>query len=169
MFSIDNANTEGLGLYFRRGSIYNELGKLPKPKERFFNNWADEHGKDYDTQSPTVFEALQYDIQCYLVAEGVADFQTKRSSLLEILSQPEGFTLFSNTLGRGYHLRYLDSPTLRHLVPIWSVRRIYAEFTLRLENNFAPSEMRFFLTDEIDYVLTENDEFIEITQTQQNF
>src|SRR5690606_22226247 len=94
MFSIDNTNTDGLGLYFRRDSIYNELGKLPKPKERFYNDWIDEHGKDYDTQAPTVYESLQYDIQCYLVAEGVADFQEKRASLLEILSRPEGFTLF---------------------------------------------------------------------------
>lgn len=169
MFSIDNTNTDGLGLYFRRDSIYNELGKLPKPKERFYNDWIDEHGKDYDTQSPTVYESLQYDVQCYLVAEGVADFQEKRASLLEILSRPEGFTLFSNTLGRGFHLRYLDSPTLRHLVPVWSGRRIYAEFTLRLENNFAPTETWFFLTDEVDYVLTENNEYIEIAQTQRNF
>ena len=169
MFSIDNTNTDGLGLYFRRDSIYNELGKLPKPKERFYNDWIDEHGKDYDTQSPTVYESLQYDAQCYLVAEGVADFQEKRASLLEILSRPDGFTLFSNTLGRGFHLRYLDSPSLRHLVPVWSGRRIYAEFTLRLENNFAPTETWFFLTDEADYVLTENNEYIEIAQTQRNF
>ena len=169
MFNINEANTEGLGLYFKRDSIYNELGKLPKPKQRFFNDWADEHGKDYDEVSPTYYEALEYSIGCYLVAIDIADFQEKRSVILSIISAPSGFTLFSETLGRGFHLRYIDSPSFRHINPVWSSGKLYCEFVLKMENNFKPTLTEFFLADEDDYILTEQDEYIIVNDLQQNF
>lgn len=169
MFDINSANTEGLGLYFKRSSLYRELLRLPKPKARFSNDWIDEHGKDYDSQSPTLYESIKYSIGCYLVAESIGDLMEKRSALLAIISLPEGFTLFSNTLGRGYKLRYLDSPSFRNMVPLFTSGRMYCEFTLELENNFDPTDTEFLLTDSVDYVLTEQDEYVIAPILTQNF
>ncbi|OYD41152.1 hypothetical protein [Sphingobacterium cellulitidis] len=169
MFSIETLNTDGLGLHFKRGSLFSQLLKYPKPKERFFNNWSDEHGKDYDNVSPTVYETLQYNIDCYLIAESVADLQVKRSRILELISGPSGFTFFSNTLGRGFHLRYQDSPSFRNMVPLFTNGRIYCEFTLNLENNFEPTETWFRLADDEAYILTEDNEYIIIDEIRQNF
>lgn len=169
MFNIDDAVADGLGLYFKKESIFNQLGRLPKPKPRFFNDWPDQHGKDYDEVSPTFYEALEYEISCILIAESVSDFQEKRSQILSIISQPVGFTLFSETLGRGFHLRYLDSPSFRHINPVWSNGKLYCEFVLKLENNFKPTLTEFFLADKENYILTEQDQYIIVPDLQQNF
>jgi len=169
MFSIETLNTEGLGLYFKRGSLFSQLLKFPKPKERFSNNWLDEHGKEYDNVSPIVYESLQYNIDCYLVASSVGDLLEKRSQILELSSGPSGFTFFSNTIGRGFRLRYLDSPSFRNMVPLFSKGQIYCEFTLNLENNFEPTESWFYLADDEGYILTENDEYIILDDISQNF
>lgn len=169
MARLNDSETEGLGLYFKRDGLYRELLKLPKPKQRFFNEWADEHGKDYDDSAPTVYESLEYDISCYLWATDAANLQYKRSAILDLISAPDGFTLFSNTLGRGYHLRYIDSPSFRNLTPLFVQGKLYCEFTLKLENNFKPSEAEFFLADDTDYILTEDEEYIIVTDKQQRF
>lgn len=169
MFNINDFSTDGLGLYFKKDSIYNEFLKLPKPKERFFNDWKDEHGKDYDETSPTYYEPLQYQIQCYLIADYTSDLINKRSQILSLISNPAGFTIYSNTLGRGFHLRYIDSPSFRNLNPIWSQGKLYCEFTLVLENNFNPTEVEYELSDEENFMFTENDEQIIVTDLTQEF
>lgn len=161
----DNFNSTpitSLGLFFRKGSLYKELLKLPKPKERFFNEWPDQNGREYDTTSPTVFEALQYSIACYLTADSIGDLQQKRSDILELISKPEGFTLFSQTLGRGFALRYIESGSFNTINPIWSKGKLYCEFTLTLENNFAATEQLFRLEDLDSIVLTEQGEEIYV-------
>jgi len=166
---LNDKSTEGLGLYFKRGSLYSELLRLPKPKQRFFNEWADEHGKDYDESAPAYYEPLEYDIACYLVAADVADLQEKREAILSLISAPAGFTFFSNTLGRGYHLRYIDSPSFRNLTPLFVQSKLYCEFTLKLENNFHATDTQFYLADDEAYILTEDNEYIIVTEKQQNF
>ncbi|MBE8712528.1 hypothetical protein [Sphingobacterium hungaricum] len=142
MFDINAENTEELGLYFKRGSLFSELLKLPKPKPRFFNEWATENGKDYDTTSPTVYEAITYSPTCYLVADSVEDLLSKRSAIIQILSAPSGFTFGVKLFGREYHLRYLDSPSFRNLTPIATTNgKQYCEFALNLENNFQPTNV----------------------------
>lgn len=168
-FNINDKSTEGLGLYFKRGSLYSELLRLPKPKQRFFNEWADEHGRDYDESAETVYDPLEYDIACYLVAEDVYDLQEKRSAILSMISAPGGFTMFSNTLGRGFHLRYMDSPSFRNLTPLFVQGKLYCEFTLKLENNFQETDTQFFLADDEAFILTEDNEYIIVTEKQQNF
>lgn len=164
MFSIDDKETVLTGIYFKRGSVYDELGKLPKPKEAFFNNWPDQHGKDYDETVPMVFEALEYNISCYLIANDIGEYLNKRDELLAILMKPTGFTLFSNTLGRAFHLRYLDSTFFHHVNPVWSNGKLYIEFMLKLENNFKPTDGKYYLTTGGDYLLTENNEYLVITE-----
>lgn len=169
IFRLNDIDTKSLGLLFKKGSVFSQLLKYPKPKERFSNNWIDEHGKEYDNVSPTVYESLQYNIDCYLVASNVADLQEKRSRILELISDPLGFTFFSTTLGRGFRLRYLDSPSFRNMVPLFTKGNIYCEFTLNLENNFDPSETWFYLADDEAYILTENNEYIILDEIRQNF
>lgn len=161
--------TRELGLYFKKGGLYQELLKLPKPKERFSYDWKDENGKEYDTITPTVYESLQYNIPCYLVADNIDDLQAKRAAILELISAPEGFSFYSNTLGRGYYLRYIDSPSFRTLNPIWSNGKLYCEFSLLFENNFDPTLTSFALADEYNFIITESDEQIIVEDYQQNF
>jgi len=129
----------------------------------------DEHGKEYDTTSPTVYESLQYNIPCYLVADSVDDLQAKRTAILELISAPSGFDFYSNTLGRGFHLRYLDSQSLRTLVPIWKDGKLYCEFTLIFENNFEATLTQFALADDYNFIITENEEQIIVEDYQQHF
>jgi len=168
-FELNANNTESLGLFFKRGSLYKELLKLPKPKQRVFNEWPDEHGKEYDTTSPTVYESLTYTIDCYLVAADVADLMNKRRVLLELLSAPDGFSLYSNTLQRGYSLRYIDSPSFNTLVPVWRNDTLYCEFSLALENNFDAVDVLLPLATEGGLVLTEDNEKIYVQDKRQLF
>lgn len=167
--SLNDTPSQDLGLFFKRGGLYSELLKLPKPKERYSYDWMDEHGKEYDTISPTVYESLRYEIPCYLVASDVDDLQAKRTAVLELISAPEGFNFYSNTLGRGFKLRYIDSPSFRTLNPVWSKGRLYCEFTLVLENNFDPTITEFILADDSNIIVTEVDEQIIVQDYQQHF
>lgn len=169
MFNINEANTEGLGLYFKRDSLYKELLRLPKPKERYTKDWRDEHGLEVDRMSPTRYEAIEYSISCYLVAEDVNDLQEKRENIITILGNPNGFRLYSQTLGREYRLDYLDSPSFRNITPLFIQGRIYCEFTLNLRNNYDPTLTEFYLADDENYILTEQDEYIIVNDLQQNF
>ncbi|MCL7987726.1 hypothetical protein M8998_07230 [Sphingobacterium sp. lm-10] len=167
--NLNSLRATSLGLYFRKGSLYSELLKLPKPKERFFNEWPDQHGKEYDTTSPTVYESMQYSIVCYLVADNVQDLQEKRTAILQLISAPTGFSFFSETLSRGYALRYVESPSFNTLTPIWSNGKLYCEFTLTLENNFAATEQLNVLQDINSIVLTERGEQILVMTYARQF
>ncbi|MFD1770859.1 hypothetical protein [Sphingobacterium suaedae] len=167
--NFNDTPSQDLGLFFKKGGLYGELLKLPKPKERYSYDWKDEHGKEYDTFSPTVYESLQYNIPCYLVANDVDDLQAKRTAILELISAPAGFDFYSNTLGRGFKLRYIDSPSFRTMNPIWSKGKLYCEFTLVFENNFDPTITQFALADEYNFIVTENDEQIIVEDYKQHF
>lgn len=161
------ASTE-FGLHFQRGT-WSELLKIPTPKERAFHEWADEHGKDYDTTSPTYFQALQYNIRCYLRCTSLTDLQNKREALLTILSKPEGFNLRVDALGRSYSLRYVSSPDFNILNPREHRGLIYSAFTLVLENNFDPVGVDFYLADMNGLILSYPGNPIQVEQQTQLF
>ncbi|MCS4164469.1 hypothetical protein [Sphingobacterium sp. BIGb0116] len=155
-------------LLFRRGT-FSELLKLPVPKERAFHDWSDEHGKDYDDVSATVFQALQYSIKCYLKSSSLNDLQNQRESLLKVLSDPKGFNLRVDALGRSYALRYVSSPDFNILNPREHKGFIYSAFTLVLENNFAPVGVDFYLADVNGLILSYPDKPIQFEQQKQLF
>lgn len=155
-------------LLFRRGT-FSELLKLPTPKERAFHDWQDEHGKDYDDVSATVYEALQYNIKCYLKSSSLSDLQNQREALLQVLSNPKGFNLRVDALGRSYSLRYVSSPDFNILNPSEHRGFIYSAFTLVLENNFAPVGVDFYLADVNGLILSYPDKPIQFEQQKQLF
>ncbi len=167
--SFNDKPQTALGIHFKQGTLYNQLLRLPKPKERYSYDWKDEHGKEVDEVSPTVYEAIQYNFACYLEADNLPDFMAKRAALLAILSAPEGFILTSHTLGLSYKLRYIDSPSFNTLTPIWREGKLYAEFTLTLENNYAPTINVFELADEESLIVTESGDQIYVEAYSQNF
>lgn len=158
-----------LGIHFKRGTLYNQLLRFAKPKERYTYDWKDQHGKEVDEVSPTIYEAIQYNFACYLEADSLPDFMAKRAALLEILAALEGFILTSHTLWMSYKLRYIDSPSFNTLTPISTSGKLYAEFTLTLENNYAPTINVFELADEEALIVTESGDQIYVEAYTQNF
>jgi len=167
-FELENKDTVSFGLYFQRGT-WGELLKLPVPKERAYHDWADEHGRDYDDVSPTVFQALQYNIKCYLKSNSLTDLQNQREALLEILAKPKGFNLRIDALGRSYALRYISSPDFTVLNPRTIGGDIFSDFTLVLENNFEPVGVDFYLADVNGLILSYPDKPIQFEQQKQLF
>jgi len=169
MFELGGENTEGLGLYFKKGTLNGELLKLPKPKARYTHDWGDENGLERDTISPMVYEPAKYNISCYIVADDLTDLLAKRISVIEILSNPEGFILKSATLGQSYKLHYIDSTIFKTLNPIHHNGRLYCEFNLVLENDYQATLNQFILEDIDGLILSENDEHIVVQDYEVNF
>lgn len=167
--SFNDSPVESLGLFFKRDSLYKELLKLPKPKERYSFDWKDDHGKERDTISTVVYEAVTYNVACYLVAENLPDLQAKRSAILELFSSPGGFILNIHTLGKSYHVYYMDSPSFNTLTPIWTKGKLYCEFTLNLENDFQETLNEFALADSNNLIVTELNEQIIVQAYNRNF
>ncbi len=168
-FEIENkVASTAFGLFFQRGT-WSELLKLPTPKERAYHDWADEHGKDYDTTSPTYFQSIQYSIKCYLKSKSFTDLQNQRDALLKVLSKPEGFNLRVDALGRSFSLRFISSPDFTVLNPRTIGGDIFSDFTLVLENNFAPVGVDFYLADVNGLILSYPDKPIQFEQQKQLF
>jgi len=168
-FELENkVASSAFGLFFQRGT-WSELNKFPETKERAFHNWMDEHGKDYDTTSPTFFEAIQYNIKCYLKSSSLNDLQNQRDALLEIFKKPEGFNLRVDALGRSFALRYIGSPNLTVINPRKQSGFIYTDFTLILENNFDPVGVDFYLADVNGLILSYPDQPILFEKQKQLF
>ncbi|MGA6117420.1 hypothetical protein [Sphingobacterium anhuiense] len=169
-FDVNNANTESLGLFFKKGTLFRELLKFPNPKPAYTYNWQDQHGEERDTISPVKYEPVKYGLVCYLVADDVEDLMAKRSAILELISNPKGFLLNSTTLGRSYKLYYEDSPTFNVLNPmLLASGKIYCEFTLNVINNFDEVGLIVPLQDSNSYVLTELGQQIYVTINKQLF
>ncbi|HBW79941.1 MAG TPA: hypothetical protein DEF78_06310 [Sphingobacterium sp.] len=168
-FLLENKDTaKEFRLFFKRG-IWSELLKMPTPKPRAFNDWPDEHGKDYDTISPTVFEPLTYNIDCYMTSTSLSRLQEQRDVLLDILKNPSGFNLRADELGRSFALRYVSSNGLRIFNPLRTNGIVYTEFSLTLENTFAPVGVDFYLADVNGLILSYPDKPILFEQQKQLF
>lgn len=162
MFELEGENTEVLGLYFKKGALNRELLKLPKPKERYVYDWMDQSGLERDTTSPIVYEKATYNIGCYLVANDIADLFKKRTDVIEILSNPAGFILKSNTLGKSFKLYYMDSTGFNTLTSVNTNGKIYCEFILVLENDYEGTINEFYLADETSLIVTEDGDYIVV-------
>lgn len=169
MFELAGQNTEGLGMYFKKGTLNRELLKVPKPKARYTYDWKDQHGVERDTVTPIVYETMQYNISCYLVAENIADLLNKRDAVIHLLSNPAGFILKSNTLGRSYKLYYIDSTLFNTLNPINTNGKLYCEFSLTLENDYEATVNEFYLSDDNALIVTEDDDYIVIEGFDVNY
>lgn len=169
MFELEGQNTEGLGLYFKKGTLNKELLKLPKPKARYTYDWKDQHGLERDTISPMYYEPVTYNIGCYLVGNDVADLLSKRDSLINVISNPAGFILKSNTLGRSYKMTYIDSTNFNVLSGINGNSKIYCEFMLVVENDYQATINEFYLADDTVLILTEDDSYIVVQGYEVNF
>jgi len=169
-FELDQQDTASLGLFFKQGALYKELLKLPKPKETYAYDWKDQHGKERDTISPVRYEELKYSIDCYMIADNIDDLQIKRSAILELLSNPTGFVLYSQTLGRTFKLFYEDSPSFNVLNSVINNgRKVYCEFTLNLINNWDDAELIVPLEDVNQLALTELGDQIYVMIKKQLF
>ena len=170
MFEINDIQTSGIGIYFKRGALLSELMKLPEPKEGYSYDWGDEHGIEYDDNSPIVYKPLQYDVTVYISAPTPSALMNVRSTLLGILSDPAGFSLNVSPLEREFKLRYKGSSGARLISPIYSNGQQWCEIGLKLENNFDEVRTMLYLAD-MDGLLaaTSDDELIVVTDLRQLF
>ncbi|TCV17143.1 hypothetical protein EDC17_101162 [Sphingobacterium alimentarium] len=170
MFEINDIQTSGIGIYFKRGALLSELMKLPDPKPSYSYDWGDEHGIEYDDSAPMVFAPLQYDVTVYITANSPSALMDVRTALLNILSDPAGFSLNVLPLEREYKLRYKGSSGTRLISPIYSNGQQWCEIGLKLENNFDEVRTMLYLADMNGLLAaTSDDELILVTDTRQLF
>lgn len=169
-FELDNENAKSFGLYFKKGTLYKELLRPPSIKEPYTMDWADQHGVERDTISPTKFAAMTYSPVCYLIGDNIENLLDKRSRVMDLLSNPKGFLLNSPVLGRSYRLYYKEIQNFNVLTPmLGGPGRLYCEFTLVVENIFDEVGLVVPLQDVNSYVLTEMGEQIYVIINKQLF
>lgn len=156
-FQINGINVKEFGLMFKIHSFYSAILSLPKRKQPFYNNWQEHNGFDYDN-SETGFEPHEFEIDCYMEANSVDDLILKRAALIEEITKPEGFTLYSDRLRISLTLRYLDSPSFRTLTPMSNQGSLYCLFQLKLQNNYDPAFIYKLLADNENSILLINDD-----------
>lgn len=170
MFKLDNIVASEIGIYFKRGALLSELLKLPEPKEGYSYDWGNEHGVEYDTTSPMVFKSLQYDVTVYLCADSFSELLNVRSNLLELITNPEGFSLWIDAFEREFKLRYKGNGGAKLISPLFTNGKHWCEVNLKLENNFDPVSLQLYLADmEGDLATTSDDEYIMVTGVKQLF
>lgn len=104
---------DGKDLYLEYGFIVSkgksDLLQYPKAKERFYNDWPDENGKEWDLDAPIVFEDPIVNLTGYLLATHEESFLVKRYRLFTELRKPGTRELTCIDISEAFKVFYLSS------------------------------------------------------------
>lgn len=120
----------------------------PKRKEVFFNDWKDQNGLDYDESAPIVYESQIFDVPFIIHGNGIQDYHKKKNDFLELININGEFDFQIVNWGHAFKLRYKE-------IPSWGLlnkskhSKMYANFVLRLENNFNKGYAFRYLADNL--------------------
>jgi|SRR5690606_9568028 len=118
----------------------------PTPKEPFYNEWPDEHGRDYDTDSPVVYETQIFEVPFLLIADDMADYRKKKKDFLSLIDFNGEFDLQVIDWGEAFRLRYKGVASWNFInVDLGSSTS--ARFVLRLECNHNMAYVFKYLVD----------------------
>ncbi len=109
-FKINDTPVETLGLIILDGT-YNELLKLPKPKDTLVNNWKDEHGAERDLTARK-YESNTISIPMMLKGASIADYLAKRTAFNALMLSGR-FNFKAMQLNRQFDLVYIDTTNFK--------------------------------------------------------
>lgn len=140
-----------LGKYFLDGlDMYEEYGFVAapgcsdailssrKPKERYFNDWLDEDGSEWDLTSPTFYEDRQITLRGYIIVQQAgaeSAFWGKYNALKEAFDAPGYRVLRCAELGTGNDVKVFlrDAITCKRKTRIKGSTLIATEIEIPLQ------------------------------------
>lgn len=105
-FEINNKDANILGVVFLEG-VYDELTKLPVPKDTIVNDWADQHGKERDLNA-RFYKSRQLSLPVMIEGNDRLDFLAKKQAFNNLLIKGY-FYLKSSLLQQQYKLIYIEA------------------------------------------------------------
>ncbi|MDR6734164.1 hypothetical protein [Sphingobacterium sp. 2149] len=132
---INGVDIATYGIYLAKGAL-NSMQQPASPKEKFYNDWKDEDGLDYDDATNLVYQSQDYDIPFFIKANGLDDYKEKKAAFVDLVSRKGQFT-FKVSGWEDLKLRFksfVNWNLVSYSVPRPS-RVIVGRFILRLQNN----------------------------------
>lgn len=143
------------GVYLEDGGL--QVFEIPAtPKEPFYNEWSDQNGRDYDTDSPVVYQAQTFEVPFLMSGSSIVDYRKKKKDFMSLIDFNGEFDLQIIDWGEAFRLRYKG-------VVSWSFINLdlgsstSARFVLRLECNHNKGYVFRYLTDNIGRYIVIND------------
>lgn len=136
---------DAFGIYLEEGGL-DVFETPPIPKDPFFNEWPDHSGRDYDTESPVVYQTQTFEVPFLLIASNMVDYRKKKKDFMSLIDINGEFDLQIIDWGEAFRLRYKSSAS-------WSfinadlTSSTSARLVLRLECNHNEGYVFKYLTD----------------------
>lgn len=125
-FDINNVDAATKGITFLEG-IYDELDKIPEPKDTLLNDWPDQHGKERDVTA-RFWKSTQMSVHILIKGNTRAEFVANRQWLKGILVAGY-FNLKCHGINRQFNLVITGVGSQKYYGNI-------GEVTLLLEDDF---------------------------------
>lgn len=119
------------GMVISEGS--NPILQQRKVKDRFFNDWPEENGLEYDLTAVPKFHDRTFRIKAAIIANSEADFNTKYNALFTALTVAGAVSFESLELSKTVYVMYSDMPLVERLTRIKMASKIVVKFELELK------------------------------------
>lgn len=143
---------EAFGVMLEDGGL-DKFEKEPIPKEPFYNEWADQSGRDYDESSPRVYQPQVFEVPFLIKCSNMADYRQKKSEFMELIDFNGEFDFQIVDWGEAFKLRYKEVSSW-DFINVDLESETSARFVLKLECNFNPTYVfKYLATNEGDYIV----------------
>lgn len=137
--------TTAFGVRLQNGGL-SVFEMPPTPREPFYNEWPDQNGRDYDTESPVVYQTQVFEVPFLLIARNMVDYRKKKRDFLSLIDFNGEFDLQVIDWGEAFRLRYKGVASWNFInVDLGSSTS--ARFVLRLECNHNKGYVFKYLVD----------------------
>jgi hypothetical protein len=121
----DMFTTFGIGI--SKGS--DDFLRFPKKKDSITHDWMDRNGLDVDL-SRIFFDAKEVTLDCWILADGEADFWLKYKGFLAEISQPGVQRLTVSELSQSFFVFYKECTRFERPTRIKDTAKVGAFFTI---------------------------------------
>ena len=129
-YKINGVDTGSFGFVPESGrNTSNSFEQPNDPKTVFSHEWADEDGIEYDNVSPIARSARVFKLDGYLYADSEVDYNTNKSGLLDILSDPI-LTLFASEVNVTVNAKFKGFSTWQRMTQIKGSTKIVTKVTM---------------------------------------
>ncbi|WP_437918446.1 hypothetical protein [Sphingobacterium sp. LRF_L2] len=138
--------TTAFGVYLEDGGL-SEFEQPPVPKVPFYQEWADESGREYDTTSAVVYECRYFEIPFLIKGKDMQDYRKKKTEFLSLIDQNDDVDFQVVDWGETYRLRYVSAKDWK-FINEGLTTKTSARFVIRFEDNHGtPSYIFKYLAD----------------------
>lgn len=136
---------DAFGVYLEDGGL--QVFEIPPtPKEPFYNEWSDQNGRDYDTESPVVYQTQTFEVPFLITASNMVDYRKKKKDFLSLIDFNGEFDLQIIDWGEAFRLRYKGVASW-NFINVELGSSTSARFVLRLECNHNKGYVFKYLVD----------------------